>query len=562
MKNRKNIGLLAVKCLAIYALFTVSSCKGFLDEVPLSQGAPENFYQNETHAIQALTGAYDGLQIIVGIANGPLQLNLPTDIMRSNQWGGTSGLRAWVISPDESTIRDYWSRHYIGIKNANTAIENIPKVEMDEARKADYISQAKYIRAWLHFNLVRTFGAVPYVTSEFTSLTALKVPRNSVDEIYEGIIEDLQYAVENGHAKEGMGTYRGRASKEAAEGLLSLVYLTRGCMDVRDNKGDGRADFEKAAAHSQNVIMSNKYRLCPYFPDAFIRENKNNDEMLFDVQFKSGGLGEGNYIGMGMGLMTDPLIGGSWATIHSTRYYHLLYEPTDTVRMRWTTTNLILRSREVNGSAIGYLDFAPETTALSNERWKIGKFRRFPVRQASFNYTDFDINWPIMRYAEVLLINAEALNELDKGSTPRNEIFTSLNLLRERARNSNAAGVHADVLPRQITSNHANVPDINASTYPNYTAVKNYIIEERARELGGEGHRWFDLIRWGNLIERVKMLENVALFPEDVLSDGSLNGGDWYNAVSVNIKPHHILMPIPLGEIQANPELLPQNTGY
>lgn len=562
MKILEYITSVTVSSLMICVLFVTSSCKDFLEEVPLSQGAPENFYQDETHAMQALTGAYDGLQIITSVANGPLQLNLPTDIMRSNQWGGTSGFRAWVISSDESMIRDYWSRHYIGIKNANTAIENIPKVEMDEELKADYISQAKYIRAWLHFNLVRTFGAVPYVTSEFTSLTALKVPRTPVEDIYDGIIEDLSYAVENGHSKEGLGSYKGRVSKEAAEGLLSLVYLTRGSMTVRDNKGDGRADFEKAAEHSSNVIQSNKYRLCSYFPDAFIRENKNNDEILFDVQFKSGGLGEGNYIGMGMGLMTDPLIGGSWGTIHSTRYYHLMYEPTDTVRMRWTTTNVILREREVNGNKVGYLDFTPSTTNLSNERWKIGKFRRFPVRQASFNYTDFDVNWPIMRYAEVLLINAEALNELDKNSTPRQEIFTMLNLLRERARNSNVAGVHADVLPRQIKVEHGSVPDLDATSYPNYTAVKNYIIEERARELGGEGHRWFDLIRWGNLIERVKLLENIGLFPEGVLSDGSVNGGDWYNNVSINIKPHHILMPIPLGEIQANPELLPQNAGY
>lgn len=559
MKFNKNIYVVLARYLVIYVLLLVSSCsKSFLEESPLSQGAPENFYKNELHALQALTGAYDGLQIIVSIANGPLQLSLATDVMRGNQWGGTSGLKAYVISPDDADIRNYWSRHYIAIKNANTAIENIPNIDMDERVKADYVSQAKFIRAWLYFNLVRTFGKVPYVTGEFTSLTALKVPRNSVEEIYEGIIEDLEYAVENGHSKEGLGTYRGRASKESAEALLSLVYLTRGSITVRDNKGDGREDFEKAAQHSQNVILSNKYRLCAYFPDAFIKENKNNDEIVFDVQFKSGGIGEGNYIGMGMGLMTDPLLGGSWATLTSTRYYHLMYEPTDTVRMRWSTTKLILRSREVNGTVEGYLDFSPYDNPASNERWKIGKFRRFPIRGA-FNYTDFDINWPIMRYAEVLLIYAEALNELDKNGAPRNEIFDALNQLRERARNINVAGVHADVLPRSISTVHGNVPDLNPSNYPNYTAVKNYIIDERARELGGEAHRWFDLVRWGILIERVKMLEKEELFPGDLRSD-AVDG--WYNDISVNIRSHHMLMPIPSGELQANPTLLPQNPGY
>src|SRR5690606_3229144 len=133
-------------------------------------------------------GVYDGIQPIVEGSNGLLQMSLATDIMRGNQWGGTSGLKAYIISPDEADIGNYWRYHYTAIKNANTAIDNIPKVDMDENKRNDLIGQAKFLRALLYFNLVRTFGEVPYVTSEFTSLTSLKVPRNTVDEIYNGIV--------------------------------------------------------------------------------------------------------------------------------------------------------------------------------------------------------------------------------------------------------------------------------------------------------------------------------------------------------------------------------------
>src|SRR5690606_7898618 len=106
---------------------------------------------------------------------------------------------------------------------------------------------------------------------------------------YNGIIEDLKFAVDHVAPKGGMGSYDGHATKESAEALLAKVYLTRGSMEVRDGKGNGKAHFTEAVRYSDNVIKSGKYVLNRYFPDVFIKENKNNDEIIFDVQFKRGG---------------------------------------------------------------------------------------------------------------------------------------------------------------------------------------------------------------------------------------------------------------------------------
>ncbi len=546
----KRIGLMVLGAVSAFACG-----EKFLAEVPASMGAPENFYRNATHAVQAVTGVYDGLQPLVAGSNGPIQLSLATDIMRGNQWGGTSGLRAYIISPDETIIADYWRQHYYAIKNANTAIENIPGIDMDEAHKNELVGEARFIRALLYFNLVRTFGAVPYVTAEFTSLKELHVARTEVATIYDGIVDDLKFAIEYVPRKRALGAYDGRARKEAAEGLLAKVLLTRGSMEKRDGRGDGMAYFTEAVTYAQRVMESGTYRLCPYFPDAFIRDNKNNDEILFDVQFKSGGLGEGNYLGMGYGLMGPEQYGGSWGTLHSTRYFHLMYEPTDTVRQEWTTTQVTVATRDVNGNTVAYIknDRGPET----NERWKIGKFRRYPIR-GSFTFSDHDINWPFLRYAEILLIYAEAKNEADRGA-PASQTLAALNELRWRARHVNKGYIHHDLYPRELSYEATSVPDLQVADLPTYEAVRDYIMDERARELGGEASRWFDLIRWGKLEERLRLLEQASIYPEGVWSDAI---DDWRGTVTVNLRPHHYLLPLPSGEMLANPMLRPQNPGY
>jgi hypothetical protein len=144
---------------------------------------------------------------------------------------------------------------------------------------------------------------LPYKDSETTSFNNLNISRTPVATIYQNIIEDLEYGVV--HLKPKTALLAGHASLDAAKTLLASVYLTRGSMARRNNTGNGIADFTLAKLYSKEVINAKRYRLCPYFPDAFIVQNKNNDEIVFDVQFKSPGLGVGNTIGINMGIPSD-----------------------------------------------------------------------------------------------------------------------------------------------------------------------------------------------------------------------------------------------------------------
>lgn len=523
--------------LILISITSLSACQEFLEEQPKSQLSPENYYKTAEHAEAAVVGAYSALQR--NGVYGSKQYFLTTDLVRTANWDSQGGIGTFTFSADNvQVVLDFWKDHFRGINEANAAISNIPDVSMDIDRRNTLVAEARFLRALMYFNLVRYFGDVPYLSGETRSLENLNVKRDPVSIIYEEIIKDLEFGIQHLEIK-GQSPH-GRATVGAAKTLLSKVYLTRGSMSKREG-GNGTADFQQAAKFAKEVIDSGQYQLVPYFPDVFIVENKGNSEIIFDVQFKSGGIDEGSWIGAHMGLQGNPLLGGSWGNIHATTYFNTMYESSDLVRKEWTTPHIT-----VNG------DGSLRLTLPSWQVWKIGKFRRYPVRSSSYQFRDADMNWPVFRYAEVLLIYAEALNEVNNG--PNTEVFTALNQLRARARNVNGDGsrayLHQDVLPRSITINNNILPNISSVDYPDYTSMRNYIMDERARELGGEAKRWFDLVRWGNLVERIQV--PMSTTPPE---------GNGYNLAAANVKSHHMLLPIPNTERQANPNLT-QNPRY
>ena len=532
MKILKNL----ITYTAVLMLFF--GCEDYLAEEPLSQLSPENYYKTADHAEAAVVGAYSALQRD-GVY-GNKQYFLTTDIIKTAVWNTQGGIGTYTFSSDNvQVVLPFWRDHFRGINEANAAINNIPGIDMDVDRRNTLVAQARFLRALMYFNLVRYFGDVPYFENQTSSLDNLEVSRDPVEFVYEKIIEDLEFGLL--HLDLRSEVEGGRATLGAAKTLLSKVYLTRASMSKRDNTGDPTEDFQLAAQYAGEVINDGEYNLVDYFPDAFIVENKNNEEIIFDVQFKGGGINEGSWIGAHMGLQGNPQLGGSWGNIHATFYYNTIYEDDDKVRQEWTTPHI-----QVQGDETLRLDLP------SWQVWKIGKFRRFPVRNSSYQFRDADMNWPVFRYAEVLLIYAEALNEINNGPTP--EVFNALNQLRARARNVNGDGsrevLHADILPRDISTDSSILPDISLSEYPDYDAIQEYIMYERARELGGEAKRWFDLVRWGNLTERIQYLMTTTP-PED----------QGFDVTADNVAEFHQLLPIPTTELQANPNMK-QNPGY
>ena len=569
MKKMKN------KIKYLYLIVLVSgfvACSDLLEEVPVSQPSAENSFKTKANAVAAIVGVYSSLHL-EGVY-GKSQSLFTTDENNAGSKVPLSGLNLYTFTADNvEVILPIWRDHYKGINRANLAISKIPSIDMDVTERNTLVAEAKFIKALLYFNLIRYYGDVPYKDSETTSLNDLNIPRTPVATIYENIIRDLEYCVV--HLKVKTAGLAGHATQDAAKTLLASIYLTKGSMAKRDNIGNGIADFTLAARYAKEVIDSNRYSLCNYFPDAFIVQNKNNDEIVFDVQFKSPGLGVGNTIGINMGIPStasgvDNLSsGGAQGAIRANPYHQFYYEKADSIRMQWTNARIL-----INAATGGYT----KVSAISaNPPVSAAKFRRYPVRSPGFvlQTSDYDVNWPIFRYAEVLLIYAEALNET---SGPSQLAIDALNKLRSRARNTNIRGVHRDILPRSLTLQRSTgLVNLTLSNplVSTPTAFKNYIILERSRELSQEGKRWFDLVRWGllkttlrglNAKYTAKISETRPVEVPPITSTKWINywNGriDEWNLITGALQDFHMLLPIPNNERQANPSIGPNNPGY
>ena len=548
------------------------ACSDLLEEVPVSQPSAENSFKTEANARAAIVGVYSSLHL-EGVY-GKSQSLFTTDENNAGSKVPLSGLNLYTFTADNvEVILPIWRDHYKGINRANLAISKIPSINMDVDERNTLVAEAKFIKALLYFNLIRYYGDVPYKDSETTSLNDLNIPRTPVATIYENIIRDLEYGVV--HLKVKTAGLAGHATQDAAKTLLASIYLTRGSMAKRDNTGNGIADFALAARYSKEVIDSNRYRLCPYFPDAFIVQNKNNDEIVFDVQFKSPGLGVGNTIGINMGIPStasgvDNLSsGGSQGAIRANPYHQFYYEKADSIRMQWTNARILINAATGSYTKVSAISTNPPVSAA--------KFRRYPVRNPGFvlQTSDYDVNWPIFRYAEVLLIYAEALNET---SGPTQLAIDALNKLRSRARNTNIGGIHRDILPRSLTLQRSTgLVDLTLSNplVSNPSAFRDYIILERSRELSAEGKRWFDLVRWGILKTTLRGLNAKCTAkisetpPVEVPTITAIKWANYWNGRIVEwnlitgaLQDFHMLLPIPNNERQANPSIGPNNPGY
>jgi hypothetical protein len=569
MKKMKN------KIKYLYLVVLVSgfvACSDLLEEVPVSQPSAENSFKTKANAIAAIVGVYSSLHL-EGVY-GKSQSLFTTDENNAGSKVPLSGLNLYTFTADNvEVILPIWRDHYMGINRANLAISKIPSINMDIDERNTLVAEAKFIKALLYFNLIRYYGDVPYKDSETTSLNNLNIPRTPVATIYDNIIRDLEYSVV--HLKVKTTGLAGHATQDAAKTLLASIYLTRGSMAKRDNTGNSIADFALAARYSKEVIDSNRYRLCNYFPDAFIVQNKNNDEIVFDVQFKSPGLGVGNTIGINMGIPStasgvDNLSsGGAQGAIRANPYHQFYYEKADSIRMQWTNARILINAATGSYTKVSAISTNPPVSAA--------KFRRYPVRSPGFvlQTSDYDVNWPIFRYAEVLLIYAEALNETNG---PTQEAIDALNKLRNRARNTNIGGIHRDILPRSLTLQRSTgLIDLTLSNplVSTPAAFKNYIILERSRELSAEGKRWFDLVRWGILKSTLRGLNakcSAKISETPPVEAPTITAIKWanywngriaeWNLITSALQDFHMLLPIPNNERQANPSIGPNNPGY
>lgn len=473
-------------------LALTAACSGdFLDLAPISQENGNNFYQTPDDMKNALTAVYGALQYggqyyssmhVIGDLRSD-----NTEITNPAAGADLQAVDDFTNVPVTSTSANTWNAHYQGIQAANILIEKIEPIAMDAGLKARYIGEAKFLRGLMYFNLVRIFGDVPLVTGVINSpQEGYQFGRESVDRVYSQIINDLEDA-EASLPFSYSAADLGRATKGAAIALLGKVYLTR-------------ADWAQAAEKLRFLIDaqgSTGYALMDNYSDIFGSANKNNRESIFEVQFRGGANGEGSPfsnqfapIGSGRAVVE---VGNPLGQNIPTEDMYNAYEEGDVRRDVSMATSYVLNGTEVMHNYIT-------------------KYLSTPAA-----YLDADVNWIVLRYADVLLMYAEALNE--QGYVADGLAFSYLNQVRIRAGLPPYTSVSLDE-GLQLASQ---------------AEFRLAVEKERRVELAFEGHRWFDLVRTGRAV--------------DVMA-------------AKGMQAHQSLFPIPQSQIDINPEKMTQNPGY
>ena len=473
----------------VFLLMGTSGCNSFLDLTPISVANVNAFYKTSQDAVLSVNACYSSL---LDIYRGDLWVL--GEVASDNTEDPDASIDNFTIDPNNGTVENFWRRLYSGISRCNTVLNRVPGISMDETLKQRLLLEARYLRAFYYFQLVQYFGDVPLVEDEVTSLDANLIERTSITKIYEFIIKDLTAAEALPIKYEGVNI--GRATSGSAKMMLAKVYLVL-------------KNYPLASAKCKEVINSGAYSLLPNYADVFTVANNNSAESIMDIQFSVGAqAGTGSFPGNTFFETFAPNGSGSIVTgINGsnpggrnvpTNNLISAYEPNDPRLLVSLATSYTRPGPPAQVININYILKTLDPTATAGG---IGQGSRE--------------GWKALRYADLLLMNAEALNEISGGNP---EAFTSINLVRKRARGNAPATV---------------LPDLAGLSQ---TAFRTAVERERRVELAFENHRWTDLVRTGRVKDVMKPLKP-------------------------NFQDRNLLLPIPQREIIVN-KLLSQNTGY
>ena len=486
---------LEFKLLLLLSLILGGCSKNFIALNPISNANEENFYKTQDDYQNAIYGAYASLKSD-GVYDDYMQL--VGDLRSDNTQMGTTAstrfsfqdLNQFGVQVTSPIVQSIWDDNYVGIRNVNAILDRIGGSDIPADIKTRITGEAQFLRGLFYFNLVRIFGKVPLVvTSLKTIQEAYALGRTDTSLIYKQIVQDLT-AAETALPLSVAASEVGRATKGAAGALLGKVYLTT-------------HDYPNARDELNKVMMSGQYSLLTNYSDLWDATKKNSKESIFAVQFMSS-------------------ITASTGSPFTERYFPYQYTlfsfSTTAGGYDIPTTDLIAAYESGDGRKAAslresYVSTGGNVITGLQGRFEY-KFHDNPVKNGGGND-----NWPVLRYADVLLMYAEALNEISYEADGM--AFTLLNQIRERAGLADKTSTNAD-------------PTLRISSQNDFRLAME---QERRVEFAFEGHRWYDLVRTGRAI--------AVLGPK-------VTGG---------IVPAQLVLPVPLSEIDVNPGKIDQNAG-
>jgi starch-binding outer membrane protein, SusD/RagB family len=440
-------------------------CTDFLQINPQGDLTQASFPASQSDALQATNAVYAAVRDWYYNSGGYPILDIMSD--DSYKGSNTNDQLSTVGAYDNFTFSStgdgldrWWATLYQGIKWANVVIEKVSTLSMDTILRNRYVGEAKFLRGFFYFDLVRAWGGVPEVTA---SIPPLHLSRATSEEIYSLIVSDLQYAETHLTTKsELISSDKGRATSGAAEALLAKVYLFQ-------------KDFVNAEKYALKVIQSDEYSLEPRFIDANGVNGNNGVESIFEV----GALGVEDFNGGGAQYANTQGVRGSpnrgWGFNRPSIDLRKSFEPGDP-RLKGTIIDL---GDTLDGVYItGDPDPANDPVVTLNQNGdtvNIQCYNRKVWTPGNDTPTQWAHHRRLIRYADVLLMAAEAMNENGKPG----DALIYLNQVRKRARGGNIS-----VLPDVL------ITDKNS--------LRDKILLERRHELALEGERFWDLVRTGN----------------------------------------------------------------
>ena len=478
-----------------------------LDEVPFSSLSLDNIYQDETDVDAALLGIYSSLNE----ANHDLWFFLATSgpgesvVVRLKGDGNQGQLSSLTFNPT-TAHGVWWNNFYRMINRANALIANVGRAGLDPAVEETKVAEARFLRGFAYFNLVKWFGGVPLQLEEITDFSdeAIKKPRATVEEVYQVIIEDLT-AAEGGLPADWTGLDRGRATSAAATAFLGKVYLNMAGLPLQQTD-----KYALAAEKLQQVVDGGQYSLQADFGQVFSIDNEFNSELIF-IRPNIRENGAGTVLTFFAGAPNTPFANRNGQ--YQFGFTQQFYDSYDSTDLRRDVT-LMYSYTDASGRSVTYND--PDNPQLpfggynGDKGIAFGKLKDGLNDVNAFSHTN-DIIY--LRYADVLLMLAEALNE----SGQPDAALPYLNQVRARA------GL-------------ADVTDTDMAT------LREVIKQERKWELAGEYQEYPDLQRWGDIERSLANNRDAQIF------------GTVYT-------PTIELLPIPQNQIDVN-ENLRQNPGY
>ncbi len=488
------------------SLFLCACGEDFLNKTDPTVLVADNFYQTEAQVEQAVNGVYGQLQSIIANQwqyNEFITDNATLHFNAANRGAGPTmeALEFWQINASTSNITSLYNSIYSALVNINMTLSKLPEANASDELKNRSEGELKFLRAYYYFHLVQYFGEVVIITEPLDSPSeAFAFERQPVASVYDLVISDLESAVSllpPSHAEAD----KGRATRGAALSLLGKVYLTR-------------KEYGNAISTLKQVEPLG-YSLLADYADVFDPKNKNHAESIFDVQFQG-----------------DNQIGE-----HSRFIY--VFAPRESNGAvidfpgqngeGWNIPSLDIIGAYEEGDRRKAVSLQEGYTSLEGNWVPVPFINKYHHPHSIRGVTND--NWPVLRYADVLLMLAEAINE---ESGPSAEAYQHLNTVRERAGLQPLSGLSQDVF-------------------------REAVLKERRLELAFENHRWFDL-------KRTKSPEQLAVFmnaygEQEKANPTTPRSGIPFSDADFKFEPYEALFPIPADQIRINPALT-QNEGY